>query len=176
MSEPGLVIVLTGDGKGKTTSALGIALRAVGRGMRVVMIRFIKGPMATGEMESVKRLAPEFELRRFGAGFIYPERGGPTPKDMAVAREGFEFARKALTSGEYQLVILDEINNAVKLGLFSPQEVVDLVKAREPEVHVVLTGRDATPEILDLADTATEMRFIKHHYGKGRPAVPGIEY
>ena len=175
MSEPGLIIVLTGDGKGKTTSALGIALRAVGRGMRVVMIRFIKGPMATGEMESLKKLAPEFELRRFGAGFIYPERGGPTPKDTAIAREGFEFACKALTSGEYQLVILDEINNAVKLGLFSIQEVVGLVKARKPEVHVVLTGRDAPPEIIDFADTATEMKFIKHHYRKGRPAVPGID-
>jgi len=176
MSGSGLVILLTGDGKGKTTSSLGIALRAVGSGMRVMMIQFIKGPMATGEMQSIRRLAPDFELRRFGAGFIYPQRGGPTPQDIAMAREGFEFAREALASGEYQLVILDEINSAIKVGLFAVQEVVDLVKNRKPEIHVVLTGRDAPQELVDLADTVTEMKFIKHHYTSGRPAVPGIEY
>ncbi len=176
MADQGLIILLTGDGKGKTTSSLGIALRAVGSGMRVVMIQFIKGPIATGEMQSIKKLAPDFELRRFGGGFIYPQRGGPTPKDTAIAREGLEFARKALTSGDYQLVILDEINNAIKLGLFTVQEIIDLVKNRKPEVHVVLTGRDAPQELIDLADTVTEMKFIKHHYTTGCPAVPGIEY
>jgi cob(I)alamin adenosyltransferase len=172
--EKGIVIVLTGEGKGKTTSALGIALRAVGGGLRVLMIQFIKGTIATGEMESAKRLAPEFELRRFGAGFIYLGKG-PTEKDFAAAREGIEFARQALHSGKYDLLILDEVNNAIKLGLFGAQEVADLVKGRPRHVHMVLTGRDAPRELIHLADTVTEMKSIKHPHETGRPAIRGIE-
>jgi cob(I)alamin adenosyltransferase len=175
MAAQGLVIVLTGEGKGKTTSALGIAMRAVGRGLRVLMVQFLKGSMPTGEIVVARRLEPELELRQFGAGFVLPETG-PTERDIALAREGLTYARKAMAEGRCDLLILDEVNNAIKAGLLPLAEVAEVVTSRPPKIHVVLTGRDAPQGILNLADTVTEMRAIRHHYASGRTAVPGIEW
>ena len=172
----GLVIVYTGDGKGKTTAALGTALRAVGRGFRVLIIQFIKGSWEYGELESLKRLAPELELVRVGKGFVgIVDDTLPREEHEEAAREGFDLARKRVTSGEYDLVILDELNYAVQGGLISIEDVMALVKDKPPELHLLITGRDAHPDLIAAADLVTEMREVKHPYQKGIPAMRGID-
>lgn len=169
----GLVQVYTGDGKGKTTSALGLALRAVGRGLKVYMIQFLKGE-DTGERHAALRLAPEFTIRRFGrCGFV--RKGQPDPHDVAQAQEALALARQLIGSGAYDLVILDEINVALYFELLSVAEVLDVLQSRPPHVEVVLTGRYAPPEIIAAADLVTEMKNIKHYYERGIPAREGIE-
>jgi len=168
----GLVIVNTGDGKGKTTAALGMAMRAVGHGMRVAFIQFVKA-WSVGEHEAAARLAPELEVFRLGKGFVV---GAPSPEHVAAAREALEFVRRCLVIGRYQMVVADEILTAVGLKLISAAEVEDLLAARPPEVHLVLTGRGAWDSLIEKADMATEMRLIKHPYEKGVMAQEGVEF
>lgn len=172
----GLVIVYTGDGKGKTTAALGTALRAVGRGFRVLIIQFIKGSWEYGELESLKRLAPEVELVRVGKGFVgIVDDTLPREEHEDAAREGFELARERVTAGGYDLVILDELNYAVQGGLIPIEDVLELVESKPEELHLLITGRDAHPDLIAAADLVTEMREVKHPYQKGIPAMRGID-
>lgn len=175
---PGLVIVNTGDGKGKTTAAMGLALRAMGHGHRVCMLQFIKGQWQPGEKMAAQRL-PEFEYVPLGEGFTWTK----TPEvHMAALRRAWERTQQVVRAGEHFLVILDEINYALALRtlpvheIFTPADVVKLLRERPAHLHVCLTGRNAAPEIVDLADLVTEMRLIKHPFEQGRKATRGIEF
>lgn len=172
----GSIIVLTGEGKGKTTSALGMAMRAVGHGFRVAFLQFIKGNWKYGEMEAAKRLEPELELRPLGEGFVHVDPENPDPKDVGVARKAWEVAKEKILSGDYFMVVLDEINYAISYGLLDPKEVIEVLKKRPPHVHVVLTGRDAHPDIVAIADLVTDMREVKHPFSQGVVSRKGIEY
>jgi cob(I)alamin adenosyltransferase len=173
----GLVVVLTGNGKGKTTSALGMALRATGHGMRVCMIHFMKGDMYAGEMDAIKRLSPEVELHLTGKGFC-GIRGNPYPYEehRANAQEAVRLAREKMASGRFDLMILDEINNALRLRLVDLDQVVGLMEAKPPLMHLVLTGRGAHAEVIRRADTVSEVREIKHAYRQGIEPQKGIDY
>ena len=173
----GLVIVHTGDGKGKTTAALGTALRACGYGLRVVMIQFIKGPWKTGEQISAGRLAPEFELIKAGRGF-YKIMGDRIPEEVhrKAADEGFRLAEERILAGAHDLVILDEINNAVHDGLLTIEQVLSLVDRKPPHVHLILTGRNAHERLIERAHLVTEMREVKHPYRQGILAQKGIDF
>jgi cob(I)alamin adenosyltransferase len=172
----GYIVVLTGNGKGKTTSALGMAMRAIGQGLRVAMLQFLKGSWKYGELETAKRLAPDLTIRPLGEGFVHVDPENPDPKDVECAERAWEVCKEVLFSGEYGMVILDEINVAISYGLLPVDDVVAVLQERPPEVHVVLTGRDAHPKILELADLVTEMTEVKHPYATGLIARKGIEY
>lgn len=175
-SASGLVLVYTGDGKGKTTAAFGLALRAAGRGFRVHVIQFIKGAMETGEIEMIAQALPLITVERVGKGFTWRRDIVPTFEDhVAAAREGLARATEAVTHGGYQVVILDEINVTLKKKLLPIEDIVSLLDARPPSLHLVLTGRGAPPEILDRADLVTEMRCVKHPFQKGIAAQLGID-
>ena len=173
----GLVMVNTGDGKGKTTAALGTALRACGYGLKVVMIQFIKGPWKSGEQVSAKRLAPNLELIKAGKGF-YKIMGDRLPEEVhkKAADEGYRLAEEKITSGGCDLLILDEINNAVHDGLLTIEQVLSLIDRKPPEMHLILTGRDAHESLLERAHMVTEMREVKHPYRQGVLAQKGIDF
>ena len=169
----GLIRIFTGKGKGKTTTALGIAMLAVGRGLKVYIVQFLKG-RTTGESLAATRLFPDLTLRYFGRpGFI---NRSPDPEDQALVKEGWDLARRILAGGEYDLVILDEINRALALGLIPVKEVIETLNQRSPKVEVVLTGRQAPDELIALADIVTEMHPVKHYYQAGVKARRGIEW
>lgn len=172
-----MIYVFTGDGKGKTTAALGQALRAVGEGKRVLMVQFIKGPWKSGEDESARLLASHFKLVKMGKGFV-GIMGDTLPREEheKAAEEALAYAKKEITSGNWDIVILDEINNAVSLGLISKERVLELINLIPNTLHLIMTGRDAPKEFIDAADLVTEMRDIKHPYEKGIKARRGIEY
>jgi cob(I)alamin adenosyltransferase len=170
----GLVQVYTGDGKGKTSAAFGLALRAVGRGLKVYVIQFIKGGFDYGELHAVKSL-PNLELKAFGQG-KFVTQVPPSEEDVKLAKEAFALARQVVESSKYDVVILDEINVAIHLGLLDLKEVVRLVKNKPKGVELVLTGRYASGEIIEKADLVTEMKEIKHPYRKGVKPRKGIEY
>jgi len=173
----GLVIVNTGDGKGKTTAALGTALRAVGYGWRVLILQFIKGTWKYGEMEAIKRLEPEVELVRMGQGFYKILNDNlPAEVHQEAARAALAFARDQMLSGKYDLIVLDEINVALQTGLLDVKDVLTLLDERPAGLHLILTGRGAPPEIIERADMVTEMREIKHPYQQGIKAQRGIDY
>lgn len=172
----GYIVVLTGDGKGKTTSSLGMAVRAIGQGMKVIMLQFLKGSWKYGELETAKRLAPDLTLKQLGDTFIRIDPENPDPKDVEMARQAWEVSKEALLSGEYGMVILDEINGTIAYGLLPVDEVVAALEQRPEKVHVVLTGRSAHPKIIEMADLVTEMTEIKHPYRAGRRATKGIEF
>lgn len=173
----GLVLVLTGDGKGKTTSCLGMAVRAVGYGMRIVMIQFIKGSLHYGELDGAKRLAPEFELVPMGKGFVgimgdtldFSEHAAAAGKALAAARE-------KMLSGKYDIVILDEVNVALHLRLIPLEDVLSLIREKPDTVHLILSGRNAHEEVMRAAHLVTEMRNVKHPYDVGIEAEKGIDY
>lgn len=172
--EQGLVQVYTGEAKGKSTAAFGLALRAAGHGLKVLIIQFMKTP-DYGEHRSFQRLTPEIEVKTFGRkGFIH--RGGARPEDYEQAALALACAREAMLSGTVDILILDEINNALFFGLLKEDEVLDFLQERPPEVEVVLTGRNAPAGIIAAADLVTEMHQIKHPYEKGIKARKGIEY
>ena len=171
----GLVIVNTGDGKGKTTAALGAAMRAAGHGRKVLVLQFVKGDWKSGEHEAVKKLEGQVDIRLAGKGFIDPQ-AGPSQEDTGAAREGLKLAAEALAGGGYGLVVLDKVINAVNYGLLSAEEVAGAVQSRGTGVDVILTGRDAPLLIVEAADTVTEFREVKHPYKKGIKARKGIEY
>ncbi|MBU2510110.1 cob(I)yrinic acid a,c-diamide adenosyltransferase [bacterium] len=168
----GYVHVYTGDGKGKTTAALGLALRAVGAGLKVFIGQFVKG-MKYGELDALKRFTEEITLKQYGRDcFIYNE---PVEEDILAARKGLQEMREVLSSGEYQLVILDEANIAVYYRLFSIEELLEAIEKRHKTVEVVITGRKADQKLIELADLVTEMKEIKHYYQKGIEARKGFE-
>ena len=170
----GMMQVYTGDGKGKTTCALGLALRAVGQGFQVYMVQFLKG-RETGEAQAAARLAPDMTLRYLGRPGLVNLRS-PDPEDVARLREAWDLARQVLAAGEHDLVILDEINLALTHGLIPLEEALEVLRQRPPWVEVVLTGRQAPPEVVDLADLVTEMRPVKHYYEAGVKSRRGIEW
>lgn len=174
--DEGYVVVLTGNGKGKTTSALGMAVRAVGQGLKVIVLQFIKGSWKYGELATADRLAPDLAIRPLGEGFVHVDPENPDPKDVECARRAWEVCKEALFSGDYGMVILDEINTAISYGLLPADDVLEALKRRPSELHVVLTGRDAHPKIVEMADLVTEMTEIKHPYRAGHKARRGIEY
>ncbi len=171
----GLVQVYTGEGKGKTTAALGLALRAAGRGWRVKVFQFLKPPRSSGEHFAALKLAPDLEIIAVGRqGFIFKKP--PHKKDVNLAREGLRRAEEALVSGRVDLLVLDEINVALSLGLVQVEAVLALLNGRPEEVEVVLTGRGAPEEILARADLVTEMKPLKHPFDRGVAAREGIEF
>jgi cob(I)alamin adenosyltransferase len=172
--EKGLVQVYTGDGKGKTSAAFGLALRAVGRGLKVYIIQFIKGGFDYGELYIVEKI-PNLKLSTFGRGRFVTEIP-PSEEDSKLAREAFELAKKVVKSGEYDVVVLDEVNVALNLKMISLDEAMDLIKNKPKHVELILTGRYAPTQIIDAADLVTEMREIKHPYAQGVPPRKGIEF
>jgi len=190
----GLVQVYTGDGKGKTTAALGLGLRAVGHGYKVRMVQFMKGTSYTGEVQAVRRLAPDFEIFQFGRDCKYADKmrsgeavcdgcgqcfvtlGNPEPRDIRYARQAYDLAARTLDEAQADLVILDEISNALYYELLDAEDVANLIARRPPGVELVMTGRNMPPAILDMADLVTEMRMVKHPFQKGIAARHGIEY
>jgi len=170
----GLIQVYTGDGKGKTTCALGLALRAVGQGFKVFMIQFLKTDK-TGEAEAARRLAPDFTIRSFGTpGF--PRLTDPEPQTLEAVLQAFNLARQLILAGEHDLVILDEVNLSLTYGLVPLTEMLEVLRQRPGHVEVVLTGRAAPPELVELADLVTEMRPVKHYFEAGIKARRGIEW
>ncbi|PYP91037.1 MAG: cob(I)yrinic acid a,c-diamide adenosyltransferase [Candidatus Angelobacter sp. Gp1-AA117] len=172
----GLIIVNTGPGKGKTTAAMGTALRAVGNGMKVLMLQFLKGSWHYGELDAVKAFGDKFIMKQMGRGFVKVGGAETDPEDIRMVEEAWEEARQAINSGQWDLVILDEINYAISYGMIDPGKVVEALKQKPEQVHVILTGRNAHPTIVELADTVTEMKQVKHAYEKGVMAQRGIEY
>jgi cob(I)alamin adenosyltransferase len=172
--ERGLVQVYTGDGKGKTSAAFGLALRAIGRGLKVYIIQFIKGGFDYGELYIIDKL-PNIELKAFGRGKFVTEKP-PRKEDIKHAEDALQLAKKVVKSGEYDVVIFDEINVALNLKLIRIEDVVELMRNKPEHVELVLTGRYAPNEIIEIADLVTEMREIKHPYNKGFQARKGIEY
>jgi cob(I)alamin adenosyltransferase len=175
-SRKGLILINTGPGKGKTTAALGTALRAVGNGMRVLVLQFLKGSWHYGELDAVLAHAPNFVLKQMGRGFVKVGGAETDPEDIRLVEAAWAEAREAILSGEWDLVILDEINYAISYGMLDPAQVAETLRARPEMVHVILTGRSAHPLLVELADTVTEMREVKHAYQKGILAQRGIEY
>jgi len=168
------VQVYTGNGKGKTTAAFGLALRAIGRGLKVYVIQFIKGGFDYGELYIADKL-PNLKLKAFGRGKFVTEK--PAEKeDVKLAEEALALAEKVIKSGEYDIVILDEVNVALDLKLIKTEKVVELMKSKPRHVELVLTGRYAPAEIVEIADLVTEMKEIKHPFSKGQQARKGIEY
>jgi cob(I)alamin adenosyltransferase len=172
----GLILINTGPGKGKTTAALGTALRAVGNGMKVLMLQFLKGSWHYGELDGVKGFGENFVLRQMGRGFVKVGGAETDPEDVHLVEDAWEEARRAILSGEWDLVILDEINYAIGYGMLDPAKVLETLKIKPEMVHVVLTGRNAHPSLIEIADTVTEMKDVKHAYQRGILAQRGIEY
>lgn len=172
----GLILVNTGNGKGKTTAALGMAFRAWGQGMKVLVLQFIKGGWKYGELKAAEKLGPDFEIRQMGEGFIKGPNDQSLDEHRHAAAEALEAARTEISSGRYDLIILDEILYAVNYGLVALDEVLALMAKKPDNLHLVLTGRNAPPEVIERADLVTEMKEIKHHFTKGIPAQKGIEF
>src|SRR5271167_4527723 len=176
-NEKGLLIVYTGPGKGKTYCALGNAFRAVGQGMRVLMVAIMKGSWHYGETDAAKMLGDDkFEIRPRGRGFVKVGGAETDPEDLRMAEECWESGRAAIYSGTYDLVILDEINYTIGYKMLDAQKVADALKGRPDEVHVICTGRNAHPLLVEIADLVTEMKEVKHPYTKGILAQRGIDY
>ena len=173
----GLTVVITGNGKGKTTSALGMALRACGHGMRVCIIQFMKGDIYAGEWDGVKQLGDRVELHVTGKGFC-GIKGNPYPwaEHRANAQDALELARDKIASGAFDMLVLDEINNALQLKLVDLEQVLAIMAQKPPLMHMILTGRDAHREVIERADTVSEILEIKHAYRKEIEPQPGVDY
>jgi len=173
----GLLIVYTGNGKGKTTAALGMCVRAIGYNWKVCVLQFIKGSWKYGELKGIKRLAPNVELHTVGEGFVgIIDDDKSFEEHRAAARKGINLAIEKISSGDYQLVILDELNVAMDLGLVSDEELESVLSARNTKQHIAITGRNASQELIDRADLVTEMKEIKHPYQQGILAQKGIDW
>ncbi len=169
----GLVQVYTGNGKGKTSAALGLGLRAAGHGFKVYMIQFMKGQINYGELEAVK-LIPNFTIRQFGRP-DFVDRSNPDPQDIELAKAALDHAREIIKKGKIDFLILDEVNVAIDFGLVSEQEVVKLIKSRPTHMEIILTGRYAHPTIVEIADLVSEVKEVKHPFQKGIGARRGVE-
>ena len=177
MTEPGLTIVYTGKGKGKTTAALGIVLRAIGHNKKICMIQFIKGSWHYGEMTTSKKLEPEFEMIAVGKGFVgIIDDKSPREDHEQIADEAIKICKLKIQSRNYDIIILDEVNYAINLGLIKLDDVIELIKTKPPSLDLVLTGNYAKNEIIELADLVTEMKEIKHPFKQGKKAKKGIDF
>jgi cob(I)alamin adenosyltransferase len=176
-NQRGLVLVITGSGKGKTTTALGIAVRACGHNMRVCIIQFMKGDLYAGEWEGVNKMGCQVELIATGKGFCGIQ-GNPYPyrEHRRNAQEAIQLAHQKMESGQFDILILDEINNALHLRLVDLEQVLEIIRHKPPLMHLILTGRDAHPQVIGLADTVSEIAEVKHAYRKGIEPQPGIDY
>ena len=172
----GLIIVNTGPGKGKTTAAMGTALRAVGNGMKVLMLQFLKGSWHYGELDAVKAFGENFVMKQLGRGFVKVGGAETDPEDIRMVETAWQEGRAEILSGRWDVVVLDEINYAISYGMLDPEKVAETLKQKPEMVHVILTGRNAHPKIVEVADTVTEMRQVKHAYEAGILAQRGIEY
>jgi len=170
----GYIQVYTGNGKGKTTASLGLSLRAAGHGLKTVIIQFMKGWIDYGELRGVEMLAPHVEIHQAGRD-TFVNRKDPDPEDIRLAREGWGLARAVIETRQADIVVLDEINCAVDFGLLPVEEVLSVLRQKPDGMEIVLTGRGAPPEFLELADLVTEMREVKHYYAKGVDARVGVE-
>ena len=177
-TKKGLILINTGNGKGKTTAAMGLALRAAGNDLKVLILQFIKGPWKSGEVKIIEKLKPLIEIEQLGTGFIKFEKGRPlvTEKDTENAEKSFRYACGKINCRQYDMVILDEINNMIDYGLLEIKDVINLLENKPEELCVVLTGRNAPPALIKIADTVTEMKEIKHAFSRGIKARKGIEY
>jgi cob(I)alamin adenosyltransferase len=175
-SRKGLILINTGPGKGKTTAALGTAFRAVGCGMRVLFLQFLKGSWHYGELDAVLPHGDAFTIKQLGRGFVKVGGAETDPEDQRMVDEAWAESKAAILSGEWDLVVLDEINYAIGYGMLDPELVAKALLERPEMVHVILTGRNAHPKLVEIADTVTEMREVKHAYQKGILAQRGIEY
>ena len=171
---PGLVHIYTGDGKGKTTAAIGLAVRAVGRGWRTAVIHFLKA-QTTGEDIAAARLQPQLSAMSFGCDTMV-DPSSPAPEDIAAAEDGLQHSQSIISDGEHDLVILDEICLAVAWNLLKLDDVIAMIETRPPGVEIVLTGREADRRLIELADYVTDMRCVKHPFDKGIEAREGIEH
>lgn len=172
VADKGLVIVFTGQGKGKTTAALGIALRASGYGRKTVIVQFLKGKEGSGEQFAGNHSL--IEVHAFGAGFFKPG-DDPEPQKKAAA-DGWKMAEDIISSGNADILVLDEISHAVNYRLLPLETVLAAIRRRRPGLHIVLTGRDMPDALMEIADIATEMKEVRHIYQRGGPAVKGIDY
>ncbi|HEY8997425.1 MAG TPA: cob(I)yrinic acid a,c-diamide adenosyltransferase [Edaphobacter sp.] len=183
-SRRGLIVINTGPGKGKTTAALGTAIRAAGNGMRVLILQFLKGSWHYGELDSIEALGkalgsesdPAIVIRQMGRGFVKIGGAETDPEDLKMVEDAWAEAAAAIHSGEWDLVVLDEINYAIGYKMLDPEKVAAVLREKPEMVHVILTGRNAHPTLVELADTVTEMREVKHAYQKGILAQRGIEF
>ena len=179
-SRKGLILINTGAGKGKTTAALGTAFRAAGNGMRILVLQFLKGSWHYGELESAAALNAlegfTYELRKLGRGFVKVGGAEADPEDLRMVEEGWAEAEAAILSEEWDLIVLDEINYVISYKMLAAERVADVLRRKPEMLHVILTGRNAHPLLVELADTVTEMREIRHAYQKGILAQRGIEF
>lgn len=187
MTEPsrrGLIVINTGPGKGKTTAALGTALRAAGNGMRVLILQFLKGSWHYGELDAIETLGktlgtpedPAIVIRQMGRGFVKVGGAETDPEDLKMVEDAWNAAVQAIQSEDWDLVVLDEINYAIGYKMLDAEKVADVLRSKPEMIHVILTGRNAHPSLIELADTVTEMREVKHAYQKGILAQRGIEF
>lgn len=175
--ETGIVIVYTGHGKGKTTAALGLILRAVGHGLKVLMIQFLKGGWDYGELKGIERLSPDAEIQPLGLGCIgILDDDKPIEDHRKAAQEALTATRKAITAGHWDIIILDEINIAVHLKLIAAEDVLQIIRKRPKKLTLVLTGRFADDTVIEAADLVTEMKEIKHPFQKGKLSQKGIDF
>jgi cob(I)alamin adenosyltransferase len=172
----GLIIVFTGSGKGKTTAAMGMAFRAAGHRLKVLMIQFIKGGRHYGELDSARKLSPYLQIVPMGKGFIRFDRKGPGEEDLRAIRHAWDSFLEKMSSGAFQMIILDEINYVVDYGLLPLNDLLDALEKKPPSLHLVLTGRNARPELIERADLVTEMKEVKHPFKKGIKGQKGIEF
>ncbi|MEK7642937.1 MAG: cob(I)yrinic acid a,c-diamide adenosyltransferase [Patescibacteria group bacterium] len=173
-----MIYIFTGDGKGKTTAALGQALRSVGDGKKVLMIQFIKGPWPSGEDESHKRLLPDFELRKRGKGFVGILNDTlPREEHEGAAKDALAELIREVEGEQWNIIIADEIHNAIDLGLIAEEDALRLIRtSREKKVDLILTGRGAKQSLIDEADLVSEIKDVKHPFYEGKKARRGIEY
>lgn len=170
----GLLMVFTGDGKGKTTAALGMALRTAGHGLKVCFIQFIKGNWKYGELDAVKRFEGLIDFHVMGKGFIW--KSNSLDEDNALARKGWDRAVDAMRSGKYHLLVLDEFTYPLNFGMIEPEPALEVLSHKPPDLHVAITGRDAPKTIVEAADLVTEMRVVKHPLKAGINAQKGVEF
>jgi cob(I)alamin adenosyltransferase len=170
----GMIHVYTGTGKGKTTAALGLAMRALGHGLKVYIIQFMKGNIRYGELETARRLSPNIVIKQMGRE-CFVDRDNPDKIDIELAQKAFQLAKEVIGAGEYDIVVLDEINVAVDYGLIPLDAVLALLDSKPHHVELVLTGRYARQEVIERADLVTEMCEVKHYYREGIPSRKGID-
>ncbi len=170
----GVVVVFTGDGKGKTTAALGVALRASGYGMQTLMVQFMKGQVRSGEENVCPAGLKSIEIHPFGAGYFW--KGDDRKPHVEAVQEGWLFMKDRLKKKKYDILILDELNVAVDKRFLPLAEVTDFLRRRDSSLHVIITGRNARARLISMADIVTEMKEMKHIYKKGVPAIEGLDY
>jgi cob(I)alamin adenosyltransferase len=179
-SRKGLILINTGAGKGKTTAALGTAFRAAGNGMKVLVLQFLKGSWHYGELDSAEALSGvdgwTYVIRQMGRGFVKVGGAETDPEDLQMVQHAWGEAAAAIQSGEWDLIVLDEINYAIGYKMLEPEAVAEVLRQKPEMLHVILTGRNAHPTLVELADTVTEMKEVKHAYAKGILAQRGIEF